>query len=152
MATTNAPARGTEPSLGLIAQIARFVLIGGVCALIDFGVYWLLLQTGLWVHAAKALSFIAGTTTAYLLNRRFTFAGARNASMARVGGFVALYTVTFFVNVGMNAAALSLLPEFGWRVAAAWAIAQATATSINFVMLKWFVFRDPSGSTQQGRA
>lgn len=129
------------PSPGLLAQLVRFVLIGGFCALVDFGIYWLLLQAGLWVHLAKALSFIAGTTTAYFLNRRFTFTGARGGA-GQLGGFVLLYTVTFFVNVGTNAVALYLLPEFRWKVALAWVIAQGTATTINFVMLKWVVFRE----------
>lgn len=61
------------PAVGLFAQVFRFVLIGGLCALVDSGIYWALLQLGLWVHPAKAISFIAGTTTAYVLNRRFTF-------------------------------------------------------------------------------
>lgn len=126
---------------GLVQQLVRFVLVGGFCALVDFGAYWLLLQTGLWVHAAKALSFIAGTTTAYFLNRRFTFTGARTGAAAQVGGFALLYTTTFFVNVGANALMLTLLPEFPLEYAVAWAVAQGLATAINFVMLRTVVFR-----------
>ncbi|EHR48665.1 putative membrane protein [Saccharomonospora marina XMU15] len=133
-------ARSASP--GLLTQVFRFVLIGGFCALVDSGIYWLLLEAGMWVHLAKAISFIAGTTTAYFLNRRFTFTAAQKGGAGQLGGFVLLYTVTFFVNVGTNALALHLLPEFTWRVALAWVIAQGTATTINFVMLKWVVFRE----------
>lgn len=129
--------------LGLLGQLARFGLIGGFCALVDSGSYWLLLQTGLLVHVAKAISFVAGTTTAYFLNRRFTFAHGRRGGLGQVGGFTLLYTVTFFVNVGTNALALHALPEFRWKVALAWIVAQATATIINFIMLKWVIFRGP---------
>ncbi|WP_007025090.1 GtrA family protein [Saccharomonospora iraqiensis] len=129
-------------SPGLLTQVLRFVLIGGFCALVDSGIYWLLLQAGLWVHLAKALSFIAGTTTAFFLNRRFTFTGAQKGGAGQLGGFVLLYTVTFFVNVGTNALALHLLPDLRWRVALAWVLAQGTATTINFIMLKWVVFRE----------
>lgn len=130
-------------SPGLVAQIMRFVLIGGFCALVDSGLYWLLLQAGTWVHLAKAISFIAGTTTAYFLNRRFTFTGAQKGGAGQLGGFAVLYTTTFFVNVGTNALMLATLPaDFTWRVASAWIIAQGTATAINFVMLKWVVFRE----------
>jgi putative flippase GtrA len=127
--------------LGLAGQLARFVLIGGFCALVDFGVYQLLLNLGLWVHLAKALSFIAGTTTAYFLNRRFTFAAGRREGAAQAGGFALLYTVTFFVNVGTNALLLALLPTSSWEILLAWVVAQATATTINFVMLRTVVFR-----------
>ena len=124
----------------LVNQLARFVLIGGFCALVDYGVYQGLLALGLWVHVAKALSFVAGTTTAFFLNRRFTFAAGRGG-IGQVGGFALLYTVTFFVNVGMNALMLHWLPESGWRITVAWVVAQGLATVINFVMLRTVVFR-----------
>ncbi|WP_424183765.1 GtrA family protein [Actinokineospora sp. G85] len=130
-----------HPAPGVVRQLARFALVGGFCALVDFGLYWLLLQAGLWEHAAKALSFIAGTTTAYFLNKRFTFTDAADRGAAQAGGFAVLYTVTFFVNVGANALVLFLLPDSPWRVATAWVIAQGLATTINFVLLRTVVFR-----------
>ncbi|MGQ0839661.1 GtrA family protein [Actinokineospora sp.] len=126
---------------GLVHQLLRFVMVGGFCALVDSGTYWLLLQADLWVHLAKALSFIAGTTTAYFLNKRFTFVGARDRGAAQAGGFALLYTVTFFVNVGTNALMLHLLPEIRWEYAVAWVVAQGLGTVINFVMLRTVVFR-----------
>ncbi|MFC4854677.1 GtrA family protein [Actinophytocola glycyrrhizae] len=124
----------------LVSQLVRFVLIGGFCALVDFGVYQGLLALDWWVHLAKALSFVAGTTTAFFLNRRFTFAAGRGGA-GQVGGFALLYTVTFFVNVGVNALMLHWLPSFSWRITVAWVIAQGLATIINFVMLRTVVFR-----------
>jgi len=125
--------------ISLTNQLARFVLVGALCALVDFGCYWALLQLGLWVHAAKAVSFVAGTTTAFFLNRRFTFNARGGAGQA--GGFALLYTITFFVNVGTNALMLQLLPAFRGEYLLAWAIAQGTATVINFVTLRTVVFR-----------
>ena len=130
----------TEPA-GLFGQLARFVAVGALSALVDFGVYQLLLHLGVWVHAAKAVSFVLGTTTAYLLNRRFTFTAAPGGR-GRFAGFVALYATTFAINVGMNALALVLLPAATpARYTVAWVIAQGTATAINFVMLRTVVFR-----------
>jgi putative flippase GtrA len=134
-------AEADVPRIGLVSQLARFVLIGGFCAVVDFGVYQLLLSFDLWVHAAKAVSFIAGTTTAFFLNRRFTFAAGRTGGAGQLGGFAVLYTVTFFVNVGTNALLLTLLPESRWEIVLAWVVAQGTATVINFVMLRTVVFR-----------
>jgi putative flippase GtrA len=134
-ATSPAPAK-----LGLVAQLSRFVAIGALSALVDFGVYHGLLALDVWVHGAKAIGFILGTTTAYLLNRRFTFA-ASEGGRARFAGFVLLYGTTFVVNVGMNALMLAVLPDVPLRVSLAWLIAQGTATVINFVMLRTVVFR-----------
>jgi putative flippase GtrA len=54
---------------------------------------------------------------------------------------VALYATTFTINVGVNALALALLPTMPLRYTVAWVIAQGTATTINFVMLRTVVFR-----------
>lgn len=126
---------------GLASQLGRFVLVGCFSALVDYGVYQALLHLGAYVHLAKALSFVCGTTTAYLLNRRFTFAGSTGGA-ARFTGFLLLYGTTFFVNVGMNALALHLVPESTpLKVTLCWMVAQGTATVINFVMLRTVVFR-----------
>ncbi|MGQ0572635.1 MAG: GtrA family protein [Pseudonocardia sp.] len=125
--------------IGLAAQLSRFVAVGAFCALVDFGVYHGLLALGVYVHLAKAVSFVCGTATAYLLNRRFTFASA--GGPARFAGFVALYGTTFALNVGVNALALALLPAMGLRITVAWVIAQGAATVVNFLMLRTVVFR-----------
>ncbi|HEX4703227.1 MAG TPA: GtrA family protein [Pseudonocardiaceae bacterium] len=128
---------------GVVDQAVRFVLFGGLSACVDFGVYQLLLHFGLWADVAKAISFVFGTVTAYLLNRRWTFNSAGGAAPAL--RFAALYSVTFFVNVGVNALGLQLLTGHRWQVPIAWVIAQGTATVINFVMLRTVVFRDSGG-------
>ncbi len=133
---TTAPAA----RLGLAAQLTRFVVIGALSALVDFGIYHGLLALGLFPSAAKAISFICGTTTAYLLNRRFTFQAAGGRS--RVAAFAVLYATTFAINVGTNALMLAVLPPMPLRVSVAWVIAQGVATVINFVMLRTVVFRE----------
>ncbi len=134
--------RPAPVELGLVAQLVRFVVIGLLSALVDFGIYHGLLALGLFPSAAKAVSFVCGTTTAYLLNRRFTFASA-GGGRGRLAGFVALYGTTFVLNVGTNALMLAVLPAMPLRTSLAWVIAQAVATAVNFVMLRTVVFRGP---------
>lgn len=127
--------------LSLMHQMIRFVGIGVFAAGVDFGSYTLILHFGVWADLARACSFTLGTTTAYLLNRRFTFrAKGGGATVAR---FVALYGTTFFVTVGVNALFLWLLHGWSLAVTASWVISQGTATVINFVMLRLVVFREP---------
>jgi len=137
--TTAPPRLAPTADIGLVAQLSRFVAVGVLSAMVDFGVYHALLALGANVHLAKALSFVCGTTTAYLLNRRFTFNAA--GGTGRFAGFVALYATTFTLNVGVNALALALLPAMPLRTTTAWVIAQGTATLVNFVMLRTVVFR-----------
>ncbi len=127
--------------IGLKTQLVRFVATGALSAVVDFGLYWLLLEVaGLPVNIAKAIGFIAGTTTAYLINRRWTF----NAppSRARFIAVVVLYALTFFVQVGINWVFYEAIGEgLWWRVPLAYVIAQGTATVINFVVQRLVIFR-----------
>ncbi|HEY3609816.1 MAG TPA: GtrA family protein [Pseudonocardiaceae bacterium] len=125
---------------GVLDQAVRFVGFGILSAGVDFGIYQLLLHFGLWADVAKGISFIFGTVTAYLLNRRWTFGSAGGAAPAI--RFAVLYGATFFVNVGVNALFLHLLAGHRWQIPIAWVIAQGTATVINFVLLRTVVFRD----------
>ncbi|WP_233626704.1 GtrA family protein [Saccharopolyspora sp. SCSIO 74807] len=129
----------------MFQQLLRFVVIGGGCALIDFGTYSLLLGlAGFPVWLSKSISFILGTTTSYLINRKYTFSGASTGnSKAKAGAFAIVYTVTFFVNMGSNQLLVVLFDaQQAWQFTLFWVIAQGFGTLINFVMLKWVVFRD----------
>ena len=125
--------------LGLTTQLTRFVLVGGAAAVVDYSIYQALLATGLWVHLAKALAFIAGTATAYLINRRWTFPG--RGSGAQFASVLALYGITFVVQVGMNAVMLALLPPMRGEITAAFVVAQGMATCINFIVQRTVIFR-----------
>ncbi|MCQ4120488.1 GtrA family protein [Rhodococcus sp. FXJ9.536] len=118
----------------------RFVLTGGLSAIVDFGLYWLLLElVGMPLNAAKSISFIAGTTTAYLINRRWTFKA--EPSRARFVAVVILYAVTFAVQVGLNWVMYQAFPDEWWRLPVAFVIAQGTATVINFIVQRAVIFK-----------
>jgi putative flippase GtrA len=123
----------------LLRQVVRFTTVGALGAVVDLGTYLLALHSGAWVLAARTLSFVCGTTTAYALNRRWTFGAAGGARQAT--GFALLYGSTFVVIIGVNAAALAVLPEHSWTVTLAWALSQGFGTVCNFVLLRLVVFR-----------
>jgi putative flippase GtrA len=127
------------PNLSLATQAWRFVVTGGLSAVVDFGLYVLFLHLGLNVNVAKTLSFIAGTTTAYLINRRWTFQAP--PSRSRFVAVVLLYAVTYAVQVGINYTFYTSWDDKPWRVPVAFVIAQGTATVINFVVQRAVIFK-----------
>jgi putative flippase GtrA len=126
-------------NLSLATQVWRFVVTGGLAAIVDFGLYVALLALGLHVNVAKTISFVAGTATAYLINRRWTFQAP--PSKARFIAVMALYALTYAAQVGINYVFYMTWDDKPWRVPVAFVIAQGTATVINFIVQRAVIFR-----------
>ena len=137
-----------SPTLDLKTQAFRFLVTGGLAAIVDFGLYVIFLRlfAAVWhvdedirVNVAKTISFIAGTTTAYLINRRWTFQAP--PSRARFIAVCVLYALTYAVQVGINFVFYMQFENQPWRVPVAFIIAQGTATVINFIVQRAVIFR-----------
>ncbi|MFW0797031.1 GtrA family protein [Gordonia sp. CPCC 205515] len=127
-------------SLDLKTQIIRFAITGAGSGVLDFGLtVFLQYIVGAPFWIAKSLGFILGTTTAYLLNRRWTFEAT--PSFTRFLAVAALYGITFFVNVGLYTWLSHMWPVELIYSFAAYVVAQGTATVINFVVQRLVIFR-----------
>lgn len=129
---------GTD--VDLRTQVIRFIATGALSAVVDFGIYWFLSSVcGILLPVAKSISFICGTTTAYLINRRWTFRA--EPSRGRFAAVVALYAVTFAAQVGINQVMYDTISPHPWRKLAAFVVAQGVATVINFIVQRAVIFK-----------
>ncbi|WP_298128823.1 GtrA family protein [Micropruina sp.] len=139
----------TTTQLGLRPQLFRFVLTGGLSAIVDYGLLVVLMAFGLDHTPAKVLSFIAGTTTAYLINRRWTFNS--DGSRRKFAAVMALYALTFVLQVGIFTplypwlVSLGLgaefMPKMNWAQLFGFVVAQGVATAVNFVVQRSVIFK-----------
>ena len=121
-----------------------YILVGGINTGVDFGVFHLFyLFTPLLAPFCQAISYTAGITTSFVLNRSLTFRDGIKIGLTREAGrFLLVNVVSLLAGVvGIHLLLLTGLPTFLAKTA----ITVVTAV-INYFGYKWFVFQIPGGS------
>lgn len=115
----------------------RFAVVGVGAVLVDYLSYLALLAVGLPTAPAKGAAFLIGAGFAFAANGTFTFR-ARLTGQAFVR-FAVVYAIGLAVNVGLNAAVLTVL-DVRWERTAAFLVATAASASCNYVGLRRWAF------------
>lgn len=123
-------------------EIPVFLVVGALAVLSDFTVYRFLTWAGVMVHLAKAIGFLSGTAFAYFANRLWTFSHTQ-PTQGSGWRFILLYASTLTVNVQLNALVLNAFAGEKATIPLAFLTATATSAALNFLGLKFFVFRSP---------
>lgn len=136
-------AQPERAQLPLSTQLFRFVVTGGLSAIVDYGLLVAGMNLlGLDHGLAKAISWVFGTITAYAINSRWTFSS--DGSRRTFAAVVVLYLLTFALQVGTFWLLYPPLQQ-AWGVGVAqvvgFVIAQGLATTVNFVVQRAVIFR-----------
>jgi putative flippase GtrA len=125
-------------------ELSVFVMVGVTTVLIDFIVYNALVEFRLSdVNMAKGIGFVSGTIFSYFMHKIWTF-GHKKHESGTVWRYVLLYMSTLWVNVSINAFVLNVIYEFKYIILLAFLIATGASTILNFIGMKWFVFKESS--------
>ena len=140
------PLPPAEPGDGrdVKTQGVRFIISGGISAVVDIGLTWLFQMIfGLSPFASRNIGFIFGTITAYAINRRWTFQAA--PSRARFIAVAVLYALTWILNTQLYKYLFGFLVERDipdlFSLVVAFVIAQGIATVVNFVVQRTVIFK-----------
>lgn len=121
-------------------EIITFLVVGTLTVCVDFLSYHALLLLDVWYSLAKGLGFIFGTVFAYFANKYWTF-GHVEMAVNSIIRFSILYTITLATNIIVNQSTLSVLAGYEWRVNVAFVVATGVSAILNFVGMKFFVFK-----------
>jgi len=122
-------------------ELTIFLIVGSLTVLVDFLVYRGLHGIGnIGVDLAKGISFITGTIFAYFANRIWTF-GHKDHATGSVWRFTLLYSMTLTTNVLINGLALDIFSKVTGVIQLAFLLATGISATINFMGMKWFVFK-----------
>ena len=123
-----------------VREVAAFLVIGGLSAAIDAGVFLLLNTLGVYPVLASVISFISAFAINYNGNRRLVFrARSRPGQLWR-------YAALVFFNLGLSAGIVALGIAVGLSPVVAKIVSLVIIAIFNFVAMRQWVFRVRSGS------
>ena len=137
----------------LVLKAASFAAVGVVNSLIDFCVFWVLVQHfGVALIPANVTSWLVAITNSYVLNSRVTFARESGGQLRwrAYGTFIGAGIAGLLVNTATLLVAVSMMPRFiadpVLQLAAAKLCAIMASFVVNFSLSNFVVFRRRGGA------
>lgn len=121
-------------------QLYKFLLIGSITVLIDFTTYRGMAVFYPNVSFAKSLGFALGTGFSFFANRNITFK-VRNDFCSHLIKFALLYLISMLINVLINGISLDFFSKSDIKVQISFILATLISATINFIGMKYLVFR-----------
>jgi putative flippase GtrA len=121
------------------SKLLKFALVGLAGTALDFAVFFLFFLVGMAPSVSRAMGYSVGTLWAFFLNRRWVFNSTGN--LARLLPFILTYLVS-----GLAAVLIQSLGPTDSNdkagVFLAFGVSVVVGAFINFLSLRYFVFRD----------
>ena len=97
----------------VLAQLARYSLVGGFAFIVDFGLFALCLYTFGWHYLlANLMGLTAGLTLNYALSIRWVFSDCKRRLEKRKLAEFSVFAVVGIIGVGINELLMLLLIDF----------------------------------------
>ncbi|MEV4631132.1 GtrA family protein [Micromonospora sp. NPDC049523] len=144
---TRVPASGSTRPSGLVRRLlntgfVRYLVVGGGSAALDTGLLWLLHGAfNVWLPLATFVGVVTSTGLNFLLNRSWVFSSTGGA-----GGQLVRYLILVGVNWVLTVLMVAALAGLGLNYLVAKCVALVVLTTLNFVVYRAWVFRDPTAT------
>ena len=122
----------------LIYREIIFFLINGIIGfIIAMSCYLFLIYQSIDIDISAAIGYVLGAVSSFFLNKKITFEDESKVSYKIVLRFTLIYSFSLFINVETNFLSYNILNNHPLS----FTIAVSVSTIINFIGLKYFVFR-----------
>ena len=115
-----------------LRQAGRYLMGAFIALAIDTAIVTVAVKWGIPVLAARSAGLLAGITTTYLFNRRFTFVVQRPASFADWGQYALRQSVGTALNFAISSTLIYLSERLIWQIWGAILVGAAVGFGFNF--------------------
>jgi len=126
---------------GRLRQFTLFVVVGGVSALIDLGLFELIHWLGVFPAIASGCSFLASTLINYWANRQFVF-----NNVFTWGNFVRYFTLVA-ANLVVSMLLVFAGTQLGIDATLAKLASMCVIVVVNYFLSRRWVFQNPRSDT-----
>ena len=116
------------PTTNGFLQFVRYLFVGGIATVADWGALFLLTRAGLHYSVSAAIAFVLGLAVNFLLSKRFVFR-ASEARVRPVAEFLS-YAAIGLVGLGLTEGIMWLFTE---RIGLHYMLSKAIATALVLV-------------------
>ena len=134
-----------KKNMGRYRELISYLIVGGLTTVVSLGTYYgctltvLDAAVPLQLQAANVLSWIAAVTFAYFTNRKYVFESRNQNMLKEAGAFYASRLSTLLMDMGLMFLMVTILR---WDDKIAKLIVQVVVTVANYVISKFFVFKN----------
>ena len=115
-----------------LQQAGRYLIGAFIALAVDIGVVTLGMQAGLPVLAARSAGLLAGVTTTYFFNRRYTFSPQHPASLQDWGQYLLQQLMGTALNFAVSSCLIYVSDREWWQVWGAVLVGAAAGFCVNF--------------------
>ena len=115
-----------------LGQAVRYLIGAFIALAVDIGVVTLGMQVPFPTLAARILGLLAGVTTTYFFNRRYTFSPQHPASFQDWGRYLLRQSVGTAINFAVSSGLIFLSDRLWWQIWGAILVGASVGFCVNF--------------------
>jgi putative flippase GtrA len=129
-------------------EVAFFVANGLISVAIAYWIYRILVSGGLSIELSNGLAYLSGMVYGFLANKKLAFRDVSAISRGMLTRYVLWHAFSLMVNVVVNSVFLAVIGSLVFGLTISFLLAISITTVLNYLGLKYFVFKNTTTVTE----